>query len=170
MFELTEKDLENMKNHKYKTTGYSTLDNKMNPFWTYCANLLPYKYSPNMVTLTGSFCHLFGVFIILFYDYTLSKELPNYIYFIFALMLFLGQTFDAIDGKHARNTNRSSSLGQLMDHGCDAMDNFTFCIMICQAHLLGPTISCLVEIGIQQNFYAYTVEENFSGVIRTNGR
>ena len=168
MFELTEKDLENMKNHKYKTTGYSTLDNKMNPFWTYCANLLPYKYSPNMVTLTGSFCHLFGVFIIVFYDYTLSKELPNYVYFIFALMLFLGQTFDAIDGKHARNTNRSSSLGQLMDHGCDAMDNFTFCIMICQSHLLGPMISCFVEIGIQQNYYAYTLEENFTGVIRTN--
>ena len=61
---LTEKDLEKMKNHKYSTTGYSWLDNKMNPFWTFCANLLPYKYSPNMVTLTGFFCQSISVVLI----------------------------------------------------------------------------------------------------------
>ena len=38
---LSEKDLENIKNHKYNTTGYSTLDNLMNPFWIFCANLIP---------------------------------------------------------------------------------------------------------------------------------
>jgi len=38
---LSEKDLENIKNHKYNTTGYSKLDNLMNPFWIFCANLIP---------------------------------------------------------------------------------------------------------------------------------
>jgi hypothetical protein len=38
---LSEKDLEHIKNHKYQTTGYSSLDNLMNPFWILCANLIP---------------------------------------------------------------------------------------------------------------------------------
>jgi len=35
------KDLEKIKNHSYKSTGYSKLDNLMNPFWTWCADILP---------------------------------------------------------------------------------------------------------------------------------
>jgi len=35
--------------------------------------------------------------------------------------LFFYQTFDAIDGKQARRTWTSSPLGELFDHGCDAM-------------------------------------------------
>lgn len=38
---LNEKDLENIKNHKYQTTGYSKLDNLMNPWWNFCASLIP---------------------------------------------------------------------------------------------------------------------------------
>ena len=38
---LTTKDLEKIKTHKYSTTGYSKLDNLMNPFWIWTANLLP---------------------------------------------------------------------------------------------------------------------------------
>ncbi|CAN1217453.1 Choline/ethanolaminephosphotransferase 1 [Linum perenne] len=34
---------------------------------------------------------------------------------------FLYQTFDAVDGKQARRTNSSSPLGELFDHGCDAL-------------------------------------------------
>ncbi|KAH9772103.1 Choline/ethanolaminephosphotransferase 1 [Citrus sinensis] len=33
----------------------------------------------------------------------------------------LCQTFDAVDGKQARRTNSSSPLGELFDHGCDAL-------------------------------------------------
>lgn len=38
---LTLKDLEKIKTHSYKTTGYSKLDNLMNPFWIWSADLLP---------------------------------------------------------------------------------------------------------------------------------
>ncbi|TYI83488.1 hypothetical protein E1A91_D05G296300v1 [Gossypium mustelinum] len=34
---------------------------------------------------------------------------------------FLYQTFDAVDWKQARRTNSSSPLGELFDHGCDAL-------------------------------------------------
>jgi hypothetical protein len=39
---LTLHDLDHIKTHKYSTTGYSWLDNKMNPFWVKSANYLPY--------------------------------------------------------------------------------------------------------------------------------
>lgn len=38
---LTLKDLEHIKDHKYVTTGYSKLDNLMNPFWIWCVNFVP---------------------------------------------------------------------------------------------------------------------------------
>lgn len=38
-----------------------------------------------------------------------------------AVGLFLYQSLDAIDGKQARRTNSSSPLGELFDHGCDAV-------------------------------------------------
>ena len=152
MVDLTPSDLENMKLHKYATTGYTALDNKLNPFWTWCAARLPYKYSPNMVTVTGLSCQIAAITLIGLNDLTLSKELNPLIYVFCAFMLFMAQTFDAIDGKHARNTKRSSSLGQLMDHGCDANDNYLFTLMIAQAHLLGNNITVLLcEIGVLLN-------------------
>ena len=168
MADLTDKDLENMKNHKYQSTGYTTLDNMMNPFWLKCASYLPYAYTPNMVTVTGLFCQFLSIILIGFYDLTFSERLPTYVYIFCAFMIFMAQTLDAIDGKHARNTKRSSSLGQLMDHGCDSMDNFLFCIVLSQAYLFGNTIHTLwLQILIQIPFYTYTLEEHFSGVLRT---
>jgi len=35
--------------------------------------------------------------------------------------LFTYQSLDAIDGKQARRTNSSTPLGELFDHGCDAV-------------------------------------------------
>jgi phosphatidylglycerophosphate synthase len=168
MADLTEKHLENMKNHKYSTTGYTTQDNKMNPFWIKCASFLPYAFTPNMVTVTGLLCQFLSIIIISFYDLTFSVYLSPYVYIFCAFMLFMAQTLDAIDGKHARNTKRSSSLGQLMDHGCDSMDNFLFCIVLSQAFLFGNSIHTLmVQLLIQIPFYTYTLEENITGTLRT---
>ena len=168
MADLTETDLENMKNHKYQSTGYSTIDKMMNPFWIKCSTFLPYAYSPNMVTVTGLFCQFLSIILIAYYDLTFSELLPSYVNYFCAFMLFMAQTLDAIDGKHARNTKRSSPLGQLMDHGCDSMDNFLFCVVLAQSVLFGNTIHTLVvEVLIQVPFYTFTLEEHITGVIRT---
>ena len=168
MADLTEKDLENMKNHKYQTTGYTYIDKKMGPFWEKCASFLPYAYTPNMVTLTGLFCQILSIILIASYDLTFTTPLPTYVPIFCALMLFLAQTFDAIDGKHARNTKRSSPLGQLMDHGCDSMDNFLYTIVIAQLFLFGDSVdTIIVQILVQIPFYTYTLEEHYTGKLRT---
>ena len=48
-------------------------------------------------------------------------QAPGWAYFTAALGLFLYQSLDAIDGKQARRTNSASPLGELFDHGCDAV-------------------------------------------------
>ena len=168
MSDLTEQDLENMKNHKYQTTGYTIIDNKMNPFWEKCATFLPYAYTPNMVTVTGLFCQILSIIVVAFYDFTFTKQVPYYIPIFCAVMLFIAQTLDAIDGKHARRTKRSSPLGQLMDHGCDSMDNFLYTIIIAQAYLFRDSFNTIIiQITIQLPFYTYTLEEHFTGKLRT---
>ena len=169
MFQLTSQDIETMLNHKYTSAGYTWLDNQLNPFWTFCAALLPKWLSPNMVTLLGYFSQVIMLLLIIPYDTSLSKQLPSYVYVISVVCMFMAQTFDAIDGKHARNLKKSSSLGQLMDHGCDAMSNFLSVIIISQAHCFGPSLSTLIlQCGISIQFYTLTLEENFTGVLRTN--
>jgi ethanolaminephosphotransferase len=169
MFHLTSEDVEVMLNHKYTSAGYTWLDKQLNPFWNFCAALLPKWLSPNMVTLLGYFSQVIMLFLIIPYDSSLSKQLPSYVYIISVICMFMGQTFDAIDGKHARNLKKSSSLGQLMDHGCDAMSNFLSVIIIAQAHCFGPSLSTLIlQCGISIQFYTLTLEENFTGVLRTN--
>ena len=39
-----------------------------------------------------------------------------------AACLWLYSTFDNVDGKQARRTGSSSPLGELFDHGCDALN------------------------------------------------
>ncbi|KAI3807644.1 hypothetical protein L1987_23577 [Smallanthus sonchifolius] len=55
------------------------------------------------------------------YSPQLDSPPPRWVHFAHGLLLFLYQTFDSVDGKQARRTNSSSPLGELFDHGCDAL-------------------------------------------------
>ncbi|KAD7479933.1 hypothetical protein E3N88_03069 [Mikania micrantha] len=55
------------------------------------------------------------------YSPHLDSPPPRWVHFAHGLLLFLYQTFDAVDGKQARRTSSSSPLGELFDHGCDAL-------------------------------------------------
>ncbi len=46
---------------------------------------------------------------------------PAWANLLCAFGLFVYQSLDAIDGKQARRTNSSTPLGELFDHGCDAV-------------------------------------------------
>jgi phosphatidylglycerophosphate synthase len=122
-----------------------------------------------MVTVLGLVFQLFGIILIIFYDLSLSKPLPEWIYVIFALCLFVYQTLDAIDGKHARNTNRSSAVGQLMDHGCDAFSNSFMVIFLAQAHRLGGNLDTIVvQCLVQLTFYVIQWQEYHTGILLTH--
>jgi len=51
----------------------------------------------------------------------LCLKSPSWSYVLCAAGLLMYQTLDAIDGKQARRICCSSPLGELFDHGCDAL-------------------------------------------------
>lgn len=170
MADITEKDIENVKNYHYQNQGVTTIDDKLDPFWDKVESYFPYSFSPNMITITGLIFPLIMVLIFSLNDLTLSKPLSPIIYFLCSISLFFYQTFDAVDGKHARKTGRSSALGQVLDHGVDCFFNFIYPIFIGQTHLLGGSVMVIIfQIALQVPFYAYNVEEYYVGKMRVAG-
>uniref|UniRef100_A0A1D1Y2B4 Putative CDP-alcohol phosphatidyltransferase class-I family protein 3 n=1 Tax=Anthurium amnicola TaxID=1678845 RepID=A0A1D1Y2B4_9ARAE len=110
--------------HKYK---YSGVDNSLvakyilQPFWSRCVTLFPLWMPPNMITLTGFMFLMISALLGYIYSPHLDTAPPRWVHLAHGLLLFLYQTFDAVDGKQARRTNSSSPLGELFDHGCDAL-------------------------------------------------
>lgn len=78
-------------------------------------------------------------------DYT--GEAPRWVYALSAISVVVYVNLDCIDGKQARRTKTSSPLGQLFDHGCDALsirlllDN-THCSM---SHPCGLTSAVIIN-------------------------
>lgn len=110
--------------HKYK---YSGVDHSyvakyiLQPFWTRFVHVFPLWMPPNMITLIGFMFLLTSALLGYLYSPRLDSPPPRWVHFMHGLLLFLYQTFDAVDGKQARRTNSSSPLGELFDHGCDAL-------------------------------------------------
>ena len=46
---------------------------------------------------------------------------PSLVLLLSCASLFVYQALDAIDGKQARRVNHATPLGELIDHGCDAV-------------------------------------------------
>ncbi|GAA6061052.1 hypothetical protein JCM10212_000095 [Sporobolomyces blumeae] len=91
---------------------------------------------------------------------------PNWVYFSFAVGLFAYQSLDAIDGKQARRTGTSGPLGELFDHGCDAINTTLGAILTASALNLGLswwTVASLIATNC--NFYLSTWEEWHTGTL-----
>ncbi|EFC44801.1 predicted protein, partial [Naegleria gruberi] len=97
----------------------------LNPYiYETSIKLFPKWIAPNMITLTGfSFICISLIFSYIYAwgDTFLMGYLPRWVFFINALCIFLYQTFDNLDGKQARNMKQSSPLGEMFDHGVDAL-------------------------------------------------
>ncbi|KAE9447337.1 hypothetical protein C3L33_20781, partial [Rhododendron williamsianum] len=85
-------------------------------------------YSPHLDSAPPRWVHFMHGLLLFLYQVSVNSckaEQPSAImsfsYFVAALMCYVCQTFDAVDGKQARRTFSSSPLGELFDHGCDAL-------------------------------------------------
>ncbi|CAI2368997.1 unnamed protein product [Moneuplotes crassus] len=166
---ITEDGLKNIKNHKYKSGGYSMLDNVMNPFWELVVKLMPMTLAPNMITLLGVIINFALYFAMFYFDRSLTAEVPSWTYFGFGIGLFVYQTLDAIDGKQARRTGSSSPLGQLFDHGCDCLSTTLVALALVHTLKLGVTWQSKLLIGsLWLPFYLAQLLEYHVGLVRTN--
>lgn len=94
--------------------------------WSPLANKLvggtPRWMAPNMLTIIG-FIFTIGPFIWLFAAYgtqfTNIVEIPLWFFWVEFVTYFIARMLDEMDGKQARRIGCCSSLGLILDHGCD---------------------------------------------------
>ncbi|KAL6073945.1 Cholinephosphotransferase 1 [Balamuthia mandrillaris] len=118
---IKQEGLEALRDYRYSGTDRSLIANYvMQPFWRRVVEYLPLSLAPNLVTLIG-FAFIIAAYLLTAFFATQIKSFPAWLLLFNAVCLFVYQTMDAVDGKQARRTNTSSPLGELTDHGCDAV-------------------------------------------------
>lgn len=166
---LSDKDIMNLKNHKYVGGEYTYIDNKMNHFWFWIVNLLPSSLSPNMITFAGNFTFNTAITLFLIFDSNVTSSYPSYLYFLAAFVFFFYQTMDAVDGKQARRTNKASPLGQLVDHGSDCLTatfiNFNAIAIFGSGN--NNVAGWFLFTGLILVFYVSNWAEHFTGILIT---
>ncbi|XP_021772533.1 choline/ethanolaminephosphotransferase 1-like [Chenopodium quinoa] len=151
--------------HKYSGEDHSYVAKYiLQPFWTRFVLLFPLWVPPNVITLTGFMFLVTSALLGYIYSPRLDTPPPRWVHFMHGLLLFLYQTFDAVDGKQARRTNSSSPLGELFDHGCDALG----CAL--EALAFGSTAMCgratfLFWVIAAVPFYGATWENYFTNIL-----
>ncbi|KCV71063.1 hypothetical protein H696_02013 [Fonticula alba] len=123
--------------YKYNAIDRSLLSKYvLQPYWTWLVQFVPSWVAPNLVTLTGLLFIVANVLTLwALTGLEMESSGPAWMYYWFGLGLFAYTSLDAIDGKQARKTNTSGPLGELFDHGCDAINTFLGTIII--THVTG---------------------------------
>ncbi|ETS61097.1 hypothetical protein PaG_05042 [Moesziomyces aphidis] len=95
-----------------------------------------------------------------------GRCLPPWVFYTWALCLFAYQSLDSIDGKQARRTGMAGPLGELFDHGCDAINTTLECVLCCAALNLGRSVWAPASlVATLANFYLTTWEEFHTGTL-----
>jgi phosphatidylglycerophosphate synthase len=126
----------------------------LKPAYEWVGRRVPRSVTPNQLTLAGFFCSVLAAAILLGWR-------SNEACFVAGGLLFLYETFDALDGMHARNTGQGSLFGAYLDAAVDAAQAafFLFALLV-RYELYAPiyifalgfrmVLACLI--------HAYTVE------------
>jgi ethanolaminephosphotransferase len=108
--------------YKYVSPTLSLLERLwLNEFWARVAERYPRWLAPNVISLVGYLCVLVAFANTMWGSPELLGALAGWQYVLNAALFFAYQTLDGSDGKQARRTGSGSALGELMDHGIDAV-------------------------------------------------
>lgn len=125
-----------------------------------------HPYRPNLITLTGFFFVVVNFLTLLWYNPTLDRDCPGWVYASWGIGLFLYQTFDACDGTQARRTGQSGPLGELFDHGVDAINTTLGVVIFAGTVNLGQSWATLLTAFASLGaFYLTTWEEYHTGTL-----
>ncbi|KAK0367114.1 Phosphotransferase [Friedmanniomyces endolithicus] len=124
MVYIRQQQLPKLKEYQYSGVDHSLVSRYiLKPYWwSQVIELFPLSMAPNAITLSGFGFVIANILTMLYYTPGLDQNCPPWVYASWAVGLFLYQTFDAIDGTQARRTRQSGPLGELFDHGVDALN------------------------------------------------
>ena len=126
--------------------------------------------NPNTLTwISLAFAFIAGVF---FYFSHPDRELQNFYLYGAALFVFLNGFFDAVDGKVAKLTNKTSKRGDFLDHAIDRYaDVFIVGGLALSAWCTYPMIGLLAVVGMLLTSYMGTqaqaigYKRDYSGIL-----
>ncbi|KAF2808590.1 ethanolaminephosphotransferase 1 [Mytilinidion resinicola] len=137
---VSDEALAHLKTYKYSSVDKSLISRYiLKHYWNGFVELLPLWLAPNMVTLLGFFFILGNVALLSIYVPDLVGPGPSWLYYSFAVGLWMYSTMDNVDGKQARRTGTSSGLGELFDHGIDSLNCTLASLLETAAMGYGPT-------------------------------
>jgi len=162
MVYIRQDKLPRLKEYKYSGVDHSPVSKYvMKPFYNNVViKCFPLSMAPNLITLSGFSFVIANFLTLLWYTPTLDQDCPPWVYASWSIGLFLYQTFDAVDGTQARRTHQSGPLGELFDHGVDAL-NTTLEVLIFSACMnLGQGWKTVLTLfGSSLTFYVQTWDE-----------
>ncbi|ELR07146.1 hypothetical protein VC83_02392 [Pseudogymnoascus destructans] len=162
MVYVRQEKLPGLKKYKYNGVDHSLLSRYvLKPFYTnFVIKCFPLWMAPNLITLTGFSFVVINVLTLLWYTPSLDQDCPSWVYYSWAVGLFLYQTFDAVDGTQARRTKQSGPLGELFDHGVDAVNTSLEVLVFAASQNLGMGWkTVMVLFGSLLTFYVQTWDE-----------
>ncbi|PHH80564.1 hypothetical protein CDD82_1669 [Ophiocordyceps australis] len=162
MVYVRQRNLPALKEYKYSSIDRSLVSKYiLKPFYTHIViKCFPMRMAPNLITLTGFMFVVANFLTLLWYNPTLDQDCPQWVYYTWALGLFLYQTFDAVDGTQARRTKQSGPLGELFDHGVDALNTSLEVLLFAASQNLGQGwLTVAVLFSSLLTFYVQTWDE-----------
>ncbi|KAF4589554.1 CDP-alcohol phosphatidyltransferase [Ophiocordyceps camponoti-floridani] len=162
MVYVRQRHLPALKEYKYSAVDRSLVSKYvLKPFYTHVViKCFPKRMAPNLITLTGFMFVVANVLTLLWYNPTLDQDCPPWVYYSWALGLFLYQTFDAVDGAQARRTKQSGPLGELFDHGVDALNTSLEVLLFAASQNLGQSWRTVATLFASLlTFYVQTWDE-----------
>ena len=165
---ISEKGLSTLKQYKYRSGLSGFLDRViMTPFWELCVTFVPSWVAPNLLTVISLLSASLAYLLLAWYTPHFKGQPPALAFFVAAFLMFLYQTLDAIDGKQARRTGSSSPLGQLFDHGCDAVCAVFHGLFLAATINAGSTLLALLALYFAiVPFFVSNWEESATGFMR----
>lgn len=162
MVYVRQEQLPALRQYKYSGVDHSLMSKYvLKPFYTNVViKLFPMSMAPNLITLTGFTFVVANFLTLLWYNPTLDQDCPPWVYYSWAVGLFLYQTFDAVDGTQARRTHQSGPLGELFDHGVDALNTSLEVLLFAGSQNMGQswyTVATLFSSLL--TFYVQTWDE-----------
>lgn len=119
---IPNENLRNLQLYKYSAVDHSVLGHLvMQRFWTVMLRFIPLWMHPNIVTLVGFAFLLLSISPLAYRVILYGEEGPWWGWVLLSFGTFAYQTMDALDGKQARRLGVGSPLGEMVDHGCDAL-------------------------------------------------
>lgn len=157
-----QRDLTNLDGYKYSGVDHSIMARLvLQRYWTWLVQFLPLWLAPNMVTLLGLVAVLFNLATLLYYSPDLAAACPSWVYYTFAAGLFTYTSLDAIDGKQARRTGTSSPLGELFDHGVDALNTTLGCVILVHALNLNQSWALPLFLSVSLTYFFCSTWETY---------